>query len=121
MNADIVVLATGYDNMRTSARKILGDHVADRCKDVWDIDAEGEINAVSSGTPKICSIRSLTSGLFRCGDQAVILGSGSWVGVWLSAEYTHDSWLCRSRLPWKGCVSANDLNVANSLYTCQCD
>jgi len=47
MEADIVVLATGYDNMVTSARKILGDKVADRCKDVWDLDEEGEVNAVS--------------------------------------------------------------------------
>jgi hypothetical protein len=45
--ADIVVLATGYDNMRTSARKIFGNKVADRCKDVWDLDDEGEVNAVS--------------------------------------------------------------------------
>ena len=47
LKADVVVLATGYDNMRTSARKILGDAVADRCKDVWDLDEEGEVNAVS--------------------------------------------------------------------------
>lgn len=44
--ADIVVLATGYDNMRTTVRKVLGDKVADRCKDVWDLDEEGELNAV---------------------------------------------------------------------------
>jgi len=25
----------------------LGDKVADRCKDVWDLDEEGEVNAVS--------------------------------------------------------------------------
>jgi cation diffusion facilitator CzcD-associated flavoprotein CzcO len=47
LEADIVVLATGFDNMRTSVRKILGDKISDRCKDVWDLDAEGEINAVS--------------------------------------------------------------------------
>jgi cation diffusion facilitator CzcD-associated flavoprotein CzcO len=47
LQADIIVLATGYDNMRTSARKIFGDKVADRCKDVWDLDDEGEVNAVS--------------------------------------------------------------------------
>lgn len=46
LEADIVVLATGYDNMRTTARKTLGDKVADRCKDVWDLDEEGEVNAV---------------------------------------------------------------------------
>lgn len=47
LDADIVVLATGYDNMRTTLRKAMGDKVADRCKDVWDLDEEGEINAVS--------------------------------------------------------------------------
>jgi hypothetical protein len=47
LDADIVVLATGYDNMRTTVRKVLGDKVADRCKDVWDLDEEGELNAVS--------------------------------------------------------------------------
>lgn len=47
LEADIVVLATGYDNMVTSARKILGDKVADRCNNVWDLDSEGEVNAVS--------------------------------------------------------------------------
>jgi hypothetical protein len=46
LEADILVLATGYDNMRTSVRKILGDKTADRCKDVWDLDEEGEVNAV---------------------------------------------------------------------------
>jgi hypothetical protein len=40
-------LATGYDNMRTSLRKALGAEIADRCKDVWDLDQEGELNAVS--------------------------------------------------------------------------
>ncbi|KUJ10839.1 putative flavin-containing monooxygenase YUCCA3 [Mollisia scopiformis] len=53
LDADVVVLATGYDNMRTSARKIFGDKVADRCKDVWDLDEEGEVNAMwrPSGHP----------------------------------------------------------------------
>lgn len=47
LEADLVVLATGFDNMRTTVRKVLGDKVANRCKDVWDLDAEGELNAVS--------------------------------------------------------------------------
>ncbi|OQE40946.1 hypothetical protein PENCOP_c005G05848 [Penicillium coprophilum] len=51
--ADVVVLATGYDNMRTTVRKVLGDKVADRCSDVWDLDAEGELQAMwrPSGHP----------------------------------------------------------------------
>ncbi|KAH8648890.1 putative flavin-containing monooxygenase YUCCA3 [Tricladium varicosporioides] len=54
MEADIIVLATGFDNMRTSARKIFGDTIADRCKDVWDLDEEGEVNAMwrPSGHPR---------------------------------------------------------------------
>lgn len=47
VEADVVVLATGYDNMRTSCRKILGDEVADKVTDVWDLDGEGELNGVS--------------------------------------------------------------------------
>ena len=47
LQADIVVLATGYDNMRTTVRKVMGDRVAERCKDVWDLDEEGEVKAVS--------------------------------------------------------------------------
>ncbi|KAJ5789761.1 uncharacterized protein N7518_006772 [Penicillium psychrosexuale] len=51
--ADVVVLATGYDNMRTTVRKVLGDKVADRCSDVWDLDSEGELRAMwrPSGHP----------------------------------------------------------------------
>lgn len=45
--ADIVVLATGYDNMRTTVHKVLGDGIADRLVDVWDLDHEGELNGVS--------------------------------------------------------------------------
>ena len=49
--ADVVVLATGYDNMRTSCRKILGDEIADAVSDVWDLDDEGELNGVSLFSP----------------------------------------------------------------------
>ncbi|KAI5299229.1 hypothetical protein KEM56_003409 [Ascosphaera pollenicola] len=44
--ADIVVLATGYDNMRTSVRKVLGDDIANQLHDVWNLDSEGELNAM---------------------------------------------------------------------------
>ncbi|CEO58975.1 hypothetical protein PMG11_03667 [Penicillium brasilianum] len=51
--ADVVILATGYDNMRTTVRKVLGDKIADRCLDVWDLDHEGELRAMwrPSGHP----------------------------------------------------------------------
>ncbi|KAJ5883573.1 uncharacterized protein N7473_010459 [Penicillium subrubescens] len=51
--ADVVVLATGYDNMRTTVRKVLGDRIADRCLDVWDLDNEGELRGMwrPSGHP----------------------------------------------------------------------
>ncbi|KAJ5902003.1 hypothetical protein N7495_002531 [Penicillium taxi] len=44
--ADIVVLATGYDTMRSTVRKVLGDKIANRCVDVWDLDEEGELRGV---------------------------------------------------------------------------
>lgn len=97
LEADIVVLTTGYDNMVTSARKIFGDKVADRCNDVWDLDEEVEIKTVRNSnslapvldTDKMCD---------RCGDPAVILISGSWEAVSPCAAYIHASSLCKSRL-----------------------
>lgn len=53
VEADIVVLATGFDNMRTTARKLVGDKVADKLQDVWGLDEEGEMNAVSTSHPSI--------------------------------------------------------------------
>ncbi|OHE98591.1 flavin-containing monooxygenase [Colletotrichum orchidophilum] len=54
LDADIVVLATGYDGMRSSTRNILGDKVADRVKECWGLDEQGEINSIwrSSGHPR---------------------------------------------------------------------
>lgn len=53
VEADVVVLATGYANMRTSVEQAFGKAEADKCKDVWDLDEEGEINAMwrPSGHP----------------------------------------------------------------------
>ncbi|RAK76886.1 flavin-containing monooxygenase [Aspergillus fijiensis CBS 313.89] len=53
--ADIVVLATGYANMRDSVPHTLGPKVADQCKDVWDLDEEGEIQTIwrPSGHPHL--------------------------------------------------------------------
>jgi putative flavoprotein involved in K+ transport len=51
--ADVVVLATGFKNMRESARALLGDAVADRCSPVWGLDEEGELRTMwrRSGQP----------------------------------------------------------------------
>lgn len=99
LDADIVVLATGYDNMKTSVRKALGDTVADRCKDVWDLDEEGEINAVSNviSLSNIISSCMTASDKSRCGDPADILDYGSWAGVSHCAGFTQSIWRCRSR------------------------
>ena len=77
LDADVVVLATGYDNMRTTLRKALGDKVADRCKDVWDLDEEGEVNAVSS-------FPTLSYNADSFADVATLWPSGSVVHGWKS-------------------------------------
>ncbi|KAL9104742.1 MAG: hypothetical protein Q9163_000354 [Psora crenata] len=46
LEADEIVFATGYQNMRGSARKIFGDEVADSVKDVWGFDEEGELRTM---------------------------------------------------------------------------
>ena len=40
--ADELVFATGYQNMRTQTRELFGEAVADRARDVWGFDDEGE-------------------------------------------------------------------------------
>jgi putative flavoprotein involved in K+ transport len=46
LEADLVVLATGYKNMRETARRLFGDDVADRCPDVLGIGQDGEIGGL---------------------------------------------------------------------------
>ncbi|KAJ7347250.1 hypothetical protein DFH08DRAFT_867664 [Mycena albidolilacea] len=44
--ADVVVFATGLGDARNGVRKICGDAVGDKCKPIWGLNAEGEINGV---------------------------------------------------------------------------
>lgn len=46
LDADEIVFATGYQNMRTQARVMLGDELADRVTDVWGHDSEGEFRTI---------------------------------------------------------------------------
>lgn len=46
LEADLVVLATGYQNMRETARRLFGDSVADRCPLVLGINEDGEIGGL---------------------------------------------------------------------------
>lgn len=53
LEADEIIFATGYENMRETARKVFGDDLAERLSDVWGFDEEGETRAVwrRSGHP----------------------------------------------------------------------
>ncbi|WP_420748981.1 flavin-containing monooxygenase [Rhodococcus sp. O3] len=44
--ADTVVLATGFRGIHETARRVLGNAVADKCGPVWGLDDEGEIRSV---------------------------------------------------------------------------
>ncbi|MGD9959283.1 flavin-containing monooxygenase [Nocardioides sp.] len=46
LEADLVVLATGYSNMRETARRLFGDEVADKCPLVLGIGEDGEIGGL---------------------------------------------------------------------------
>ncbi len=46
LEADLVVLATGYKNMRETARRLFGDQVADNCPAVLGIGPDGEIGGL---------------------------------------------------------------------------
>jgi thioredoxin reductase len=53
LDADEIIFATGYQNMRSQARIIFGDEVADRIGDVWGLNEEGEFRTIwqKSGHP----------------------------------------------------------------------
>ncbi|KAL1863116.1 hypothetical protein Daus18300_008108 [Diaporthe australafricana] len=53
LEADEIIFATGYQNMRTQARGIFGDQVADKLRDIWGFDDSGEFRALwrDSGHP----------------------------------------------------------------------
>jgi cation diffusion facilitator CzcD-associated flavoprotein CzcO len=53
LEADEIIFATGYQNMRSEARTIFGDELADRIKNVWGFDEEGEFRTMwrDSGHP----------------------------------------------------------------------
>ena len=53
LEADEIVFATGYRNMREKARNVFGDELADRVSDVWGFDEEGETRGMwrRSGHP----------------------------------------------------------------------
>jgi len=53
LEADEIIFATGYKNMRTQARTIFGNELAERTKDVWGLDEEGELRTIwrKSGHP----------------------------------------------------------------------
>lgn len=53
LQADEIVFATGYLNMRGEARAIFGDALADRVNDVWGFDGKGEHRTIwgRSGHP----------------------------------------------------------------------
>ncbi|PVI03195.1 FAD/NAD(P)-binding domain-containing protein [Periconia macrospinosa] len=53
LDADEIIFATGYQNMRTQARITFGDEVADRVGDVWGLNEEGEFRTMwqRSGHP----------------------------------------------------------------------
>lgn len=53
VQADEIVFATGYDNMKTRAEEILGDELPDQVEGVWGWDQEGEMRTIwtHSGHP----------------------------------------------------------------------
>jgi hypothetical protein len=50
LEADEVVFATGYENMRTTAKTILGDELPDTVGDIWGWNEEGEMRTIWTHT-----------------------------------------------------------------------
>jgi putative flavoprotein involved in K+ transport len=52
LEAELIVCATGYLNMQETARKLLGDAVADRIGPVWGFGEDGELRNMWRPTPQ---------------------------------------------------------------------
>ncbi len=63
--ADLIVLATGYEGQVAAARRILGDEVGDRMGPVWGFDEEGELQAMWQPTRQQ-GLWFLAGGLVQC-------------------------------------------------------
>ncbi|KAL4960112.1 flavin-containing monooxygenase, partial [Aspergillus stella-maris] len=46
LEADEIILATGYQNMRTQTRRLFGDETADSVGDVWGYDTNSEMRGI---------------------------------------------------------------------------
>ncbi|RDA94930.1 hypothetical protein CP533_0172 [Ophiocordyceps camponoti-saundersi (nom. inval.)] len=53
LEADEIILATGYQNMKSHTKEIFGSHVADQVKEVWGVNPDGELRTIwqDSGHP----------------------------------------------------------------------
>ncbi|KKK21987.1 flavin-containing monooxygenase [Aspergillus rambellii] len=89
LQADEIIFATGYENMRSQTRLILGDEVADKVSDIWGFNEEGEMRTIwqQSGHPGFwfhggnlataryysrvlaLQIKALEAGLYRYGEK----------------------------------------------------
>jgi len=65
MQADLIVLATGYEGQAAAARRILGDEVGDRMGPVWGFDEEGELQGMWRPTGQT-GLWFLAGGLAQC-------------------------------------------------------
>ncbi len=63
--ADLIVLATGYEGQAAAARRILGDEVGDRMGPVWGFDDEGELQGMWRPTGQT-GLWFLAGGLAQC-------------------------------------------------------
>ena len=63
--ADLIVLATGYEGQAAAARRILGDEVGDRMGPVWGFDEEGELQGMWRPTGQQ-GLWFLAGGLAQC-------------------------------------------------------
>ena len=63
--ADLIVLATGYEGQAAEARRILGDDVGDRMGPVWGFDEEGELQGMWRPTGQQ-GLWFLAGGLAQC-------------------------------------------------------
>jgi predicted RNA-binding protein associated with RNAse of E/G family len=75
--ADEIVFATGYGNMVTTARKILGEKVLQRVEDVWGFNENDEMKGIWRQARKGLWFMGGSLALARWYSRGVALGVGA--------------------------------------------
>lgn len=80
LDADLIVLATGYENLQETTRRLIGDQVADRVGSVWGFDERGDARNVWKATAQE-GLWYMAGSFAQCRTYSRFLGLQLWSAI----------------------------------------